>query len=189
MKTLEKIKERVEEAMLAEISKGIENADTKELSEAADILKDLSEAIYYCTITEAMNDSENEYGKDYDENGPMRYYSHSKRVNKPAEMWRDMDVDTMGRMYYTEGGRGGNGSMRYYTEGNNAGNDTRMGRSAKSRMRYFETKEMNDTNAKMQSLEEYTKSLSEDVTEMIAGATENEKQMLRTKLQVLAQKI
>jgi hypothetical protein len=30
------------------------NVDAKELGEAIDMIKDLSEAIYYCTITEAM---------------------------------------------------------------------------------------------------------------------------------------
>jgi hypothetical protein len=28
--------------------------DTKELGEAIDMIKDLEEAIYYCTVTEAM---------------------------------------------------------------------------------------------------------------------------------------
>lgn len=189
MKSLEKIKEHIEEAMLAEFSKGIEKIDTKEMGEAADMLKDMCEAIYYCTLTEAMNDSDNEYGVDYDENGPRRYYTPSKRM-KPAETYRDMDLQTMGRMYYTDTEGAGMEAKRYYTEtAGNGRNDARMGRSGKSRMRYYETKEMGDSSAKMQSLEEYTKSLGEDITEMIAGASENEKQMLRTKLQVLAQKI
>jgi ribosome-binding factor A len=32
----------------------LKHADAKELGEAVDMVKDLSEAIYYCTITEAM---------------------------------------------------------------------------------------------------------------------------------------
>jgi hypothetical protein len=32
----------------------IYEADAEELGEAVDMLKDLEEAIYYCTITEAM---------------------------------------------------------------------------------------------------------------------------------------
>ena len=37
--------------------------DTKELGEAIDMIKDLEEAIYYCTVTEAMkgNGSEMEF--------------------------------------------------------------------------------------------------------------------------------
>ena len=41
--------------------------DTKELGEAIDMIKDLSEAIYYCTITEAMEgkDKKEEYHHYY----------------------------------------------------------------------------------------------------------------------------
>ena len=42
----------------------LKNVDTKELGEAIDMIKDLSEAIYYCTVTEAME------GKDKE-----RYYT------------------------------------------------------------------------------------------------------------------
>ena len=38
----------------------LDTVDTKELGEAVDMIKDLSEAIYYCTITEAMDKKENE---------------------------------------------------------------------------------------------------------------------------------
>ena len=32
----------------------LSEVDTKELGEAIDMIKDLEEAIYYCTVTEAM---------------------------------------------------------------------------------------------------------------------------------------
>ena len=35
-------------------------ADTKELGEAVDMIKDLEEAIYYCSVVEAMEDSKKE---------------------------------------------------------------------------------------------------------------------------------
>jgi len=35
----------------------LEKVNAKELGEAVDMIKDLSEAIYYCTITEAMEKS------------------------------------------------------------------------------------------------------------------------------------
>ena len=34
----------------------LECVDTKEMGEVIDMIKDLEEAIYYCTITEAMNE-------------------------------------------------------------------------------------------------------------------------------------
>lgn len=73
--------------------------------------------------------------------------------------------------------------------------DGREGRSGQSRRSYMETKEMNKENtpeskqAKMRSLEAYMKELSEDITEMIEGASNEEKTMLRSKVQTLAQKI
>lgn len=73
--------------------------------------------------------------------------------------------------------------------------DGREGRSGQSRRSYMETKEMNKENtpeskqAKMRSLEAYMKELSEDITEMIEGASSEEKTMLRSKVQTLAQKI
>ena len=36
------------------------SVDAKELGEAVDMIKDLSEAIYYCTITESMEKSDRE---------------------------------------------------------------------------------------------------------------------------------
>ena len=39
----------------------LSSVDTKELGEAIDMIKDLSEAIYYCTITEAMGENGNGY--------------------------------------------------------------------------------------------------------------------------------
>ncbi len=119
----------------AEIDKqGIENVDTEEMGKAADIIKDLSEAMYYRTLTEAM--SEAEYGEDYDFEGPYnedrrgyrgqprdsmgRYRSRRGRRGyedrmpmdyEREEYMRDMDR-YMGRMYYAgEGGGGSSGGM------------------------------------------------------------------------------
>lgn len=38
----------------------LKDVDAKELGEAIDMLKDLEEAMYYCTITEAMKKKEEE---------------------------------------------------------------------------------------------------------------------------------
>lgn len=103
---------------------------------------------------------------------------------------------------YTEGFE--DGQTRGYSEGyergrsdgrNSQSRDRREGRSGQSRRSYMETKEMNKENtpeskqAKMRSLEAYMKELSEDITEMIEGASSEEKTMLRSKVQTLAQKI
>ena len=54
--------------------------DTKELGEAIDMIKDLEEAIYYCTVTEAMTNPQKiekrAHHQEYDE-GRMYYDSSS----------------------------------------------------------------------------------------------------------------
>lgn len=52
----------MKEQLMSEIQgqmHNLENVDTKELGEAIDMLKDLEEAVYYCTITKAMEEKEN----------------------------------------------------------------------------------------------------------------------------------
>lgn len=80
----------------------IANADTHELGEAIDMLKDLEEAIYYATITEAMNEK-NDYQQragshkrylyeDYnDDNDEYEGHSHKNRrmYMEAKEMHKD----------------------------------------------------------------------------------------------------
>lgn len=64
------------------------------------------------------------------------------------------------------------------------------GRSGKRRKMYMEGKNMHhDKTAQVKELEEYMKELSQDVTEMIAGASPEEKQLLKTKMTTLISKI
>lgn len=196
--------EKLSEVAKCELEKGIENVDTKEMGEVADIIKDLSEAEYYAKISKAMDESE--YGKDYDEHGAYdepRYYRGQPRDSRgrymrrgyemtpemyqmyPAEHYRDMDKEH-GRMYYTETGSNTSGSTKMYSE---MGRDRREGRSGQSRRSYMESKEMGkEKGEKMKELEKYMKELSEDVTEMIQDASSEEKSMLKQKMQVLMQK-
>lgn len=94
------------------------------------------------------------------------------------------------RRGYEDGYREGERSGR-----NRGGRDGREGRSGQSRRSYMETKEMNKGNSpqekqeKMKELEKYMGELSGDITEMIGDASNEEKTMLKTKLQTLAQKI
>ena len=123
---------------------------------------------------------------------PEMYREHD------PEYYRDMDRSE-GKMYYTEPSISRNGS-NYSTSTNRTGSmsgmrDSREGRSGQSRRTYMETKEMHSDNspeskqAKMRELEKYMGELSSDLTEMIAGASNEEKTMLKTKLQTLTQKI
>ena len=157
----------------------ISHADTKELGEAIDMIKDLAEAIYYCTITEAME------AKDKQPQYQLMYYTPYY-----PEYYRDMDrMD--GRMYYSSNSN--MGESRMYAESMQMPGgmrDYREGRSPMSRRMYMESKEMHHgKEAQMKELENYMKELSQDVTEMIIDATPDEKMMLQQKLITLANKV
>lgn len=125
---------------------------------------------------------------------PIEYHMTPEMYREhDPEYYRDMDRD-MGRMYYTETGISGNTGNSSRT-GNSNMRDGREGRSGMSRRSYMQTKEMHPDNsqeskqAKMKELEKYMGELSGDITEMIAGASNEEKTMLKTKLQTLVSKI
>ena len=173
----------------------LESVDAKELGEVVDMIKDISEAIYYCTITEAMEEK--------DEKGKEHHYYTERHI--PMD-YRDMDKDR-GRMYFDEtmyysdwrspkynkeqpGGMmwygngndssaNGNGSSRYYTEREfpmEMMRDEREGKSPMSRKSYMESKEMqHDKNIKLKELEKYMQELTTDMVEMIQGASPEEK--------------
>lgn len=133
---------------------------------------------------------------------PMPYGGYDNRMNQ-------------GRMYYTDysnmsmGSNGGsnrsmgnmNRSSGNSNRSNNGSNNSNgmMGYSEsrydRARRGYSESKEMHkdntseDKQAKMASLEEYAKELSNDVTDMIKDASQEERTVLRNKLNLLVSKI
>ena len=83
MHKLHEMLEKIEETMAEQLNKGIDNVDTKEFGDVADIYKDLMcakkdylEACYYKTVIEAMNeyDPEDEKSEDYEDFDMRRYY-------------------------------------------------------------------------------------------------------------------
>ena len=128
----------------------LQEVDSKELGEAIDMIKDLEEAIYYATITKAMEEKEQ-----------PKYYT----IN-PDIYYRDMDRDR-GRMYYSQGSgssnsspstnsssgmNGGNSSRGYYEMEYPVIRDSREGRSGSSRRMYMEAKEMQQDKAYKRTL-------------------------------------
>lgn len=162
--------------------------DAEELGEVVDMIKDLSEAIYYCEVTKAMEDSE-------EKEKNMMYYSpmHSNgNQNYYTEKW---DHD-MPMMYYGGNGSSSNSSSgnnsSYYTEKEfpNAFMDSREGRSHRSRRMYMEAKETHqDKTVQMRELEKYMQELAQDVVEMVEGASAEEKQYLSKKISALSTKL
>ena len=206
---MHKMIECLTEKALCELEKGTENVDTCEMGQVVDMIKDLNEAEYKAVIVKAMkkaDEEEEEYEKillrelkeEYGEDAGRRFYDHYRYsdgrfapkghgsyrrgyeeppyYHMTPEMYRDMDRDTHSRMYYTETGM------------NESGYD-------RAKRNYTETKEMHRSNtpedkkAKMQELEKYAKSLTEDVVDMVSDMSDEEKNLLRTKMQILMQKI
>ena len=178
------------------------NVDAKELGEVVDMVKDLEEAIYYCTITKAMEESEKEgkYREKYYydpaiHSGNIRYYDPSRDIDR---MYGRMYYDGGNMMYYN-GGTGDsstngsmNGSSRNYTEREYPVQmrDRREGRSPISRRTYMEAKEMKKGKAaQIQELEKYMTELGHDLVEMIEDASPEEQQYLHKKLTSLASKV
>ena len=184
------------QGQLGDISK----VDAHELGEAVDMIKDLAEAIYYCTITESMEKSEE--NKSQGETN-INYYT-TPYYNKMYPDYRDMER-TGGYMYYPTGGNSGGmsggsnsenssgnrGGRSYYTEMPDImGRDPREGRSPMRRRMYMEGKEMhNDPNSQLRELEAYLQELSSDITEMIKDASPEERATLHQKMIMLANKI
>lgn len=197
MKRLEHMKESLMACVESQISGNLANVDAKELGEAVDMIKDLSEAIYYCTITEAMKEKEG--SEEHRSRQPMYYiggggnssYYSEPMIHHDDRMYND-------RMYNSNNyGNSGNGSMNSSSTRNyhdmkmgHSPRDMREGSSPMYRRMYMESKEMNQDSSKtMHDLEKYMQELSGDVMEMIANATPEEKQMLRQKITTLATKI
>lgn len=174
MKQLESMKEMLMNCVQSQMSH-LDSVDAKELGEAVDMIKDLSEAIYYCTITESMKAKE--WGNE------PHYYTD----------YRDMDRYS-GRMYYdgthTSNAATPSSSRGYDERALRMMRDSREGRSPMSRKSYMESKEMHhDKAVQMRELEKYMQELSQDVTELIADASPEEKQILHQRLSTLVTKL
>ena len=168
----------------------LENVDAQELGEVIDIIKDIEETIYYCTVTKAM--------KEGSEKEDMMYYT--QMPYKDEKHSSDWD-----RMYYTEGRSNSNTNMRnsstsgkqqehvsYYHERElpDTFQDEREGKSYRSRRMYMEARESKqDKTAQMRELEKYAQELTQDIVDMIQDASIEERQFLSKKIALLANKI
>ncbi len=180
MEELKTMKQQFISAVQGELARGINKVDAHEMGEVVDMIKDLSEAIYYCSVTDAMDKSSQEDKEYYMEKYmPSKYYTPYPRYYD--ERNRDMEMYS-GRMYFTE--PKANVSVR-----GNYSRDMREGRSPMSRRMFMETKENGSIESSMKELEHYLKDLSEDVVEMIENLNNEERIIVKQKLSALANKI
>lgn len=206
---IHKMIECLTEKSLCELDNGIENVNTDEMGKAVDMIKDLCEAEYKAVIVKSMkkaDEEEEEYNKEilralkdeYGEESGRRYYDEYRYKtsgryapkgrgayvgrrgfdeppywHREPEYERDMDKED-GRMYFTE-------PMESDYD--------------KAKRMYTETKAIHNSNStedkehKMKALEKYMQELGIDISDMLNGMTEEEKDMMRTKLSTLVSKI
>ena len=197
----------------------IYEADCEELGEAVDMLKDLEEALYYCTITEAMEGKKQHgyeqeqmymrpyypmYARDMDDRGGSGDGNESRSGgNRPSRSYERMYND--GMMYArggsSSGGQGGSSNSGGQSGSSNSGGsssyysemmmrDPREGRSPESRRMYLEAKHNgHDKATQLKELEKYMIELSNDMIDLIQEASPDEKQYLEKKIAGLATKI
>ena len=209
MERLKAMKDRLISCVESQIN-DLSAANAEELSEAVDMIKDLEETIYYCTVVKAMEDKEKNGDREVmyypvmyynnDNNGGSRNYSDydtNERGNNARGNGRGY---TEGRYYFPKYNYGYD--PMYYGSAYDRGmrdydmvypreiRDYREGRSGNSRRMYMESKEKHEGKEKqMMELEMYMKELNQDITEMINDASPEEKQILSQKLNTLADKI
>ena len=182
MEQLKSIKQCLVSAVQSQLG-DLKKTDAKELGEVIDMIKDLEEAMYYCSITEAMEKSAEEKEQGMNVNyymEPMYYDGGNQNMS-------------MGRNSQSNGTRSYVPYMEYapYMMRDNRWRDEHFGdKSGMSRRMYMEGKQYHgDDQQSMKELEHYIKDLGEDLTDMIKESSQEEKQVLSTKLQQLATKI
>lgn len=202
-KATDMLKDAAEAEYYARIAKAMEKADNEDEEADKHMLKQLKEQYgeddgrryydnyRYMRTGRFAPKGRGSYMSRRGYETPIEYHMTPEMYREhDPEYYRDMDRD-MGRMYYTDIGMRGNMGNSSRT----GMRDGREGRSGMSRRSYMQTKEMHPDNsqeskqAKMKELEKYMGELSGDITEMIAGASNEEKTMLKAKLQTLMQKI
>lgn len=169
--------------------------------------------MYYEQLMEAMSGSE--YGEDYDEDGPRYYRGRSARTGRfvhrgyEEHMMRDMDKGE-GRMYYagedarsytgatvsggmSTGGMNSRGYEEGYEEGHRKGYREAASSYDHARKGYEESKEMEKQGGskekKLQALNEYLNTITEDLAEKMQNMDSQEKTVLKNKLQAFQNKI
>lgn len=109
MERLKHMKESIMACVEGEVC-NLQQADAKELGEAIDMIKDLEEAIYYATITKAMNEKEKSEEKHETMYYPMyypapMYYPEGGSTSSSSNT--GSNSNTGGRAYFPEKGETG----------------------------------------------------------------------------------
>lgn len=213
---MHKMIECLTEKALVELDKGIENVDTKEMGEVADMIKDLNEAEYRAVIVKSMKEADEErkeYDKEllrvlkdeYGEEGGRRYYDHYRYADgrfapkghgtyrrgyeEPPYYHMPVNYNDMEYMRDMDKSQG----KMYYSEP--IAPHVSESNYDRAKRHYTETKEMHkgasteDKEHKMKALDMYIRELSGDISELLNDMTPDERNLLRTKMSNLASKL
>lgn len=179
--------EDISQSASTELSKGIDQVNTKEMGEVIDMIKDLSEAeknkmeaCYYKSVIEAMENAE--YGEDYDYEGRIRrgYSGMGNRRGYDRMPYDNMMDD---RMPYSNGAYGGGRRNQYSSSGMNMGS-----RYGYSHDEFMANKSMHKSNnpedikKRADMLEDHMDDLYDMFKEEVKDLTPEEKQLWKTKL-------
>lgn len=132
MEKLKQMKECLVGMVEGQIYGNIEKVDAMELGAAVDMIKDLSEAMYYCTITEAMEEGEEDEKKEGKGKHGMMYYPRTTpmyHLPYPIEMYdpRLRERYDQGSMYAQNGGNSGGYSGSRNAQGDGGYNASSRG--------------------------------------------------------------
>ena len=105
LKDIERCLVKTVQSQLSDLKK----VNAKELGEVIDAIKDLEEAMYYCSIIKAMEDSKESETRHY----YTPYMEYAPYMMRDKE-WRENHLDNEGRSYY---------SRRMYMENKHNGHD------------------------------------------------------------------
>lgn len=211
--------EKLSESVKCEFDKGIENIDTCEMKEAIDMLKDLSEAMYYRILTVAMEESSAEetmymfdrYGDDRRFFDNYRYKTSGKFAPKgkgtyvgrrgyeepmyhmPLEVYRDYTPEELRDMDRNTRG------VMYYTEPMKDGRTSEMpmheSRYDRAKRMYTETKDMHkagtaeDKQITLKEGEKFLNVIFDELEEVMDGSSPEMRSMVKTKGMARLQKI
>ena len=185
MEQLKNIKQCLVSQVQAQMN-DLKKADAKELGEAIDMIKDLEEAMYYCSIIKAMEESKQEKEKSESYNN-INYYMEPSWYSEGHGMGGSMlGSQSKGYTPYME--------YAPYMMRDKDWREARLyntgDRTYNSRRMYMESKQNQATDKEsMKELEHYISDLSDDLVDMIRDSSTEEKQVLSSKLQQLSAKV
>lgn len=217
IKPIEELCDKLVSCTKAQLDKGIEDIDAKEMGEVVDMIKDLSEAKHYIveamyktTIGTAMEENADTYGVEWDEDGKIdrKYYRGQARDSRgrymsrrgyeekmmPDPYYRDMDMQD-GRMYYASTSPRNDLSPISEMQSDFRAKNSMMGsdnsRYDRARRNYTETKQMGeaDTSEQMKFLEKMLNIIQEDVMELAPDMSQSERAMTAQKMDTMSAKI